>query len=173
MFSLQGVVVTRLEPHEDSRGRFTEVFRASWPTGVEPIQWNVVTSAANVMRGFHVHTRHSDYLTCVSGALLLGVKDIRAGSPTEGRAEMHWLRPEDGVAVTVPPGVAHGFYYEQPSVHLYSVSEYWNHDDELGCHWNDADIGLNWPCTAPQTSDRDRDAGTFADMVAAFRARTV
>lgn len=168
MFSLQGVVVTRLDPHEDERGRLTEVFRASWPTGVQPIQWNVVSSAPNVLRGVHVHTKHSDYLTCVAGGLLLGLKDIRRGSPTEGRAEMHLLRPEDGVAVSVPPGVAHGFYFAEPSMLVYSVSEYWSIDDEFGCRWDDPDTGLNWPCTAPVLSPRDRDAGSFADMVREF-----
>lgn len=171
MFSLQGVVVTQLQPHEDRRGRFTEVYRASWPTAVAPIQWNLVTSAPNVLRGFHVHVGHHDYITCVSGGLLLGLKDIRAGSPTEGRVEMNWLRPEEGVAVTIPPGVAHGFYFEAPSVHLYSVSEYWNLDDELGCRWDDRSIGLRWPCAAPELSERDQEAGTFAEMVSTFNAK--
>lgn len=39
-----GAFVHSLEPHLDERGSFTELFRAEWPTGVAPIQWNAVRS---------------------------------------------------------------------------------------------------------------------------------
>ena len=168
MSMLDGVIITPLEPKRDRRGVLTEVFRAQWPTGCAPVQWNFVRSAANVMRGFHVHVAHSDYLISLSGELLLGLRDIRPESPTFNRTEFLLLNDERPMAVTTPPGVAHGFYFAKPSMHLYAVSHYWNMADELGCRWNDADIGLDWPATDPQLSERDASAGTFKDMTESF-----
>jgi dTDP-4-dehydrorhamnose 3,5-epimerase len=171
MLTTQGVIVTRLQPHNDERGSFIELFRKSWLTNISPVQWNIVHSNANVMRGFHAHVDHYDYLMCAAGSLLLGIKDIRPGSLSEGHAELILLKAEEYLAVTIPPGVAHGFYFARPSTHIYAVSEYWNRDDELGCRWDDPQIGLNWPCATPELSERDREAGSFAAMVDAFRER--
>ena len=46
-----GVEFRGLEPHADSRGVFTELFRETWDLPVTPAQWNVVRSEANVLRG--------------------------------------------------------------------------------------------------------------------------
>lgn len=168
MSILHGVIVTPLDPKPDSRGVLTEVFRAQWPTACAPVQWNVVRSRANVMRGFHVHITHADYLIALSGELLLGLRDIRPESPTWGRTDTVRLSDERTRAVTVPPGVAHGFYFAEPSMHLYAVSHYWNTADELGCRWNDPDIGIDWPATAPELSERDINAGAYSEMVESF-----
>lgn len=165
---LDGVTITQLQAHCDHRGVFTEIFRASWPTDVKPLQWNVVSSRPNVLRGFHVHVRHTDYLLVLSGELVLGLKDIRADSLTAGQTQMLVLRPEAPAAVTMAPGVAHGFYFPKASMHIYGVSHYWNMEDELGCRWDDPEIGLDWPTQAPLLSERDEKAGSFADMVEAY-----
>src|SRR6266516_3223257 len=46
-----GVELFPLEMHPDTRGCLTEIFRAEWDTGVSPVQWNVVSSQAGVLRG--------------------------------------------------------------------------------------------------------------------------
>ena len=165
---IDGVVVTSLDPKADDRGVFTEVHRASWDTRIAPVQWNVVSSRADVLRGFHVHISHADYLLVVDGELLLGLRDIRPESPTHNRTDMLRLNTDAAAAVTMPPGVAHGFYFSRPSKHLYCVSHYWDRTDELGCRWDDPAIGLNWPTTSPALSERDRSAGSFEDMVGQF-----
>lgn len=168
MSILHGVIVTPLDPKPDHRGVFTEVFREQWPTACAPVQWNIVRSRANVLRGFHVHITHADYLMALSGELLLGLRDIRPESPTFNRTDTMLLSDERPMAVTLPPGVAHGFYFAEPSIHLYAVSHYWNTADELGCRWNDPDIGLGWPTASPELSERDANAGGFEEMVDSF-----
>jgi dTDP-4-dehydrorhamnose 3,5-epimerase len=167
---LTDVTITQLKPRDDDRGVFLEAFRESWPTQIAPIQWNIVTSHGNVLRGFHVHVTHTDYLLCVGGELLVGLRDIRRDSPTRGQTETHILREDAPAALTIPPGVAHGFYSAQPTKHMYSVSHYWNMADELGCAWNDPEIGIDWPATDPKLSARDQTAGSFEQMVADFQA---
>ena len=49
-----------------------------------------------------------------------------------------------------------GFYFYEDSIHLYGVSEYWNLDDELGCHFASAELKLDWPNKEPIISDRDK-----------------
>lgn len=167
MSGILDVTITRFKQHADERGALTEVFREHWPDVITPVQWNLVSSRAEVLRGIHVHVTHWDYLMCLEGSLFLGLKDIRPGSPTEGRIETHVLRAAEA-AVTIPPGVAHGFYFSEPSKHLYGVTEYWNMADELGCAWDDQDIGIEWPGPVNYLSPRDTQAGSFKAMTAEF-----
>ena len=165
-----GVTLHRLEPHVDSRGAFTELFRASWATGVAPVQWNAVRSEADVLRGVHAHFRHTDYLTLVAGRAAVGLFDLRDDSPTRGCQALAELSAESPSGLVIPPGVAHGFYFYEPSLHIYAVSHEWDLDDELGCRWDDPGIGLAWPCAEPLLSDRDTALGSLASLSAAVNA---
>jgi len=161
----EGVVVTSLRPHRDERGAFTEVWRAEWETGVEPVQWNVVRSAPGVLRGVHVHSRHDDYLLIAEGRAVVGLVDLRRNSETTQVRAMLELGGEQ--AVTIPHGVAHGFYFPERSIHVYAVSHYFDPADELGCRYDDPDLGLDWP-SRPQTSERDARLGPFTALVEEF-----
>jgi len=167
-----GVGMTPLQLHDDDRGGLVELFRTAWDIGPEPVQWNVVHSRENVFRGFHVHAQHTDYLVVVSGRMVLGLKDIRRESPTFGRASLIELTGRQPAAVFIPPGVGHGFYFPEPSVHIYGVSHYWAIEDELGCVWNDAELGIDWPVQAPVLSQRDRTAASFDQMVEDYRRQS-
>ena len=73
-------------------------------------------------------------------------------------------------AVVIPEGVAHGFYYPEPTVHLYGMTEEFDPADDLGCTWNDPALGLAWPCTAPILSARDAAAPPLSVLRDAVRA---
>lgn len=154
---IDGVTVRTLAMHPDDRGCFTEVFREEWDGDVDPIQWNVVRSVGSVLRGVHVHVTHSDYLVLLQGEAQVGLRDLRPHSPTAGMSTAIHLSGSNLQALTIPPGVAHGFYFPQPSMHLYSVSHYWDLDDELGCRWDDPGLEIPWNPAAPLISARDRD----------------
>jgi dTDP-4-dehydrorhamnose 3,5-epimerase len=168
--TISDVVVRALSPHEDGRGVFTELYRDEWLVGPRPVQWNAVSSVPGVLRGFHCHVRHADIVTVVAGRMLLGLHDVRPWSPTCGGAQLLDV-PAWSAAVAVPPGVAHGFYFPEESVHVYAASVTFDPEDELGCRWDDPEIGLAWPCTAPLLSERDQHAGSFAAMRDAVAAR--
>ena len=164
------VELHRLEPHADSRGVFTELFRASWGLEVAPVQWNTVFSEGNVLRGVHAHWHHWDYLTVVSGRATIGLHDLREDSPTEHLGTTVDLSPSEPAALEIPPGVAHGFYLHEPSIHVYAVSHEWDPADELGCRWDDPELGIDWPCSGPLLSERDRDLGALSELRGAVRA---
>ncbi len=149
----------------DRRGVFTEVFRESWDTGIRPVQWNLVRSEPKVLRGVHVHVRHSDYFVLVNGRVLIGLCDLRQGSPTERAAALIELDGEKLQALTIPPGVAHGFYFIARSQHLYSVSRYWDTADELACQWADPGLGIPWPFDDAVVSERDAGARSLAELL--------
>ena len=161
-----GVHFRPLQMNEDDRGVFTEVFRKMWDTGVDPVQWNFVTSRAGVFRGVHVHVRHDDYLILLRGRASVGLRDLRRGSITEGMASLLELRDDQLTALTIPRGVAHGFYFHEPSAHIYSVSRYWDVSDELGCHWADPALEIPWPFESAQASECDGSAGPLSDLMA-------
>ena len=154
-----------LTSHSDERGSFTEIFRASWLHQPPPPQWNVVNSNANVLRGVHVHLRHWDFLLAIQGSLLIGLRDLRRDSPTFGLVSMIELNCPESGALCIPPGVAHGFYFSTPSIHVYGVSEYWDIHDELGCRFDDPELEIPWPCSAPMLSPRDAVLPPLAELI--------
>lgn len=153
-----GVNVNRLTMHRDDRGVFIEVFRREWRLGIEPVQWNVASSEAGVLRGVHVHPRHDDYLVLLGGRAAIGLKDLRRGSATQGLSALVELEADDMAGILIPHGVAHGFYFHEPSIHLYAVSHYWDPADEKDCLWSDPALGIPWPVTTARVSDRDAGA---------------
>ena len=105
------VEIIDLKSHLDDRGQFTELFRSSWLPTMEAMQVNFVNSNPNVLRGVHVHFRHSDFLILVRGLMTLGLKDLRVASSTCGLSTMIQLDVDQMKGVFIPPGVAHGFYF--------------------------------------------------------------
>lgn len=161
-----GVRRLELTMHRDSRGVFTELFRACWETGILPVQWNVVSSEPGVLRGVHVHVHHDDYLVVLQGRASIGLRDLRQRSRTEGIAGLVELCGEKLEALVIPHGVAHGFYFHEPSMHVYSVSRYWDLADELGCHWADPSLGIPWPMKEARLSARDASAPPLRELLA-------
>ena len=151
--------VLETTPAEDNRGWVGELLRQNWIPGVEFVQWNVVQSVAGTLRGMHWHEEHHDLIAPVAGTVVVGLADIRRGSPTEGKTELLELDAFAPAAVVIPPGVAHGFYSRGPSTLLYAVSRYWDTDDEFGVAFDDPQLAIPWPCSPADVilSARDRE----------------
>ena len=156
--SIADTYVLRSSEDEDARGSVGELLRQVWVPGVEFIQWNVVRSRARTLRGMHWHELHHDLIAPVAGTVLVGLADLRPGSPTERKAELVELDASVLGAVVVPPGVAHGLYSRMPTTLLYAVSRYWDGEDEYGVAFDDPDVGVPWPCGRDDVtlSGRDR-----------------
>ena len=160
-----GVLLRPLHEQNDGPVRMTQIYRREWPAGVVPVQWNLVNSAENTLRGVHVHREHWDYLFVVSGEMLIGLHDMRPGSPTYRMSAQRRLQGESPCSIAIPPGVAHGFYFGSAATYFYAVSHYWNPSDEFGCRWDDPELGLSWPAAEPLLSPRDTTAARYADLV--------
>ncbi|MEW5991544.1 MAG: dTDP-4-dehydrorhamnose 3,5-epimerase [Chloroflexota bacterium] len=173
--SLPGVRYLRHVRHEDSRGAFREIWRASVLPGAF-VQANISTSAAGVLRGLHFHRRQLDYWTVTAGTAFVALVDVRplleraGGRPV---VETRTLGPDE--AVVIPAGVAHGFLALEPVELLYLVTNEYDGSDELGFAWDDPAVGVAWPRVdtadgRPILSDRDRSNPTLAEAVARLRS---
>lgn len=165
------VTVFPLATHPDSRGSLTEIFRGAW-TDVRPVQWNFVQSRPGTVRGVHVHKRHWDWWVLLTGRATLGLADLREGAgPAQGTTVE--LVGASLKAVVIPPGVAHGFMFHEPSTHAYAVDRYWDVEDEDGCRWNDPDLGIPWPSLSYPVllSAKDEVAEPLGRLLRRFRTR--
>ena len=166
---INGVEFSDLRNLPDERGVLTEVFREEWHS-IRPVQWNVVSSQANVVRGLHAHTVHTDVLTVISGSLVLGLVDLRPQSATHGKTAVVRMQPL-ATSVLIPVGVGHLFCFDEATTFAYGVTDYWDPEDELGCRWDDPDLGFELPVTDPFLSERDRHAGSLHDLKSLFSAQ--
>jgi dTDP-4-dehydrorhamnose 3,5-epimerase len=169
---IAGVALRPLAVHEDARGSFTEIFSRAWGDLPQPAQWSLVRSAAGVLRGMHLHRGHDEGFCLVEGAAHVGLHDLRPGSPTEGAACLLAFTGDRPVALTFPRGIVHGWCFTVPSWHVQSVTATfcaYGPDDNLGCHWSDPALGLDWP--APPTILAPR-AAAFPSL-AALRRETL
>jgi dTDP-4-dehydrorhamnose 3,5-epimerase len=159
---IAGTWLVPLTRHPDERGFVAEMFRRSWvPSMDEMLQANLSRSEANVLRGLHFHRRQADYWTVLSGTALVGLYDLRRGSPTEGKKAEVELTAEVLRCLYIPKGVAHGFYTPGGVLLQYLVDRYYTGDDEFGVAWDDPDLGIAWQASAPILSERDRTNPSF------------
>jgi dTDP-4-dehydrorhamnose 3,5-epimerase len=164
----RGVTLWPLQPHRDERGSFAELYRQSWATGIEPRQWGLLTTEPNVLRGMHAHPRHDEFIAVTAGRLFVAIKDLRPHSPSYLRPAQLLLTGEAPALLTLPRGVAHGFYSHTRCSVLIAATHDYDPTDDLGCRWSDPDLGIDWPCGDPQLSARDRDAPPLASLLAAI-----
>jgi dTDP-4-dehydrorhamnose 3,5-epimerase len=166
----QGVSLSPLAMNQDERGWLTEIFRDEWADGETPCQWNANFSHPNVLRGVHGHYRHWDYVVALRGRISVGLYDARRKAPSYGVSALIEIGGERLVALSIPPGVLHGFYFHESTQYINGVSAYYDVGDELACRWTDPGLRIDWPCRNPVIGERDRKAGSLAEIEARLRA---
>lgn len=164
----------------DDRGSFREWFKADAfreATGhaFDLQQANCSVSARGVLRGIHfadVPPGQAKYVTCLSGAILDVVVDLRVGSPTFGQYDAVRLDPESKKALYLAEGLGHGFLsLEDNTTVVYLCSTPYAPDREHEVHPLDPAIGIDWPDVGieAQLSAKDAAAPSLAEAQAAGR----
>lgn len=161
------------QQHGDPRGLFMEWYRydkLAEAVGhpLDLAQGNMSISAKDVVRGIHfaqVPPSQAKYVTCVRGAVLDLIVDIRLGSPTFGRWEFVRLDDEERRAVYIAEGLGHGFCaLSDDATLVYGCSATFNPEREFSIHPLDPELAIEWPTETPQLSARDSAAPSLADM---------
>jgi dTDP-4-dehydrorhamnose 3,5-epimerase len=168
-----GVALRELPRWDDCVQEATQIYRADWELNLAPIQWNLVASKPNALRGVHVHTDHWDYLHIMNGEMLLGLHDLRPWSPTYRLAAQLRLTSDRPTGIAIPPGVAHGFYFAVLTTYFYALSHYWMPSDDLGCRWDDPELGIFWPTSDPLLSPRDAMAQSYRALAKELASREI
>jgi dTDP-4-dehydrorhamnose 3,5-epimerase len=174
--AIQGAFEITPVQHRDPRGTFLEYYRfdalaASVGHPLDLAQANISTSVRNAVRGVHfadVPPGQAKYLTCLSGAVLDVVVDIRVGSPTFGTWEAVRLDDDDRRAVYLAEGLGHGFCaLTEGAVVAYLCSATYRPGHEHGIDPLDPELDIAWPTDAPLLSDKDAGAPSLAEARAA------
>ena len=163
--------------HRDRRGSFLEWFREAElrdNTGhqMEIAQANCSSSVRGVTRGIHfaeVPPGQAKYVTCVSGAVLDVIVDIRVGSPGYGRWAAVPLNDETRCAVFIAEGLGHSFItLSDEATVLYLCSTPYAPAREHGVHPLDPDLAIAWPEDVPMIlSDKDAAAPSLKEACSA------
>ncbi|MFT4254524.1 MAG: dTDP-4-dehydrorhamnose 3,5-epimerase [Caulobacter sp.] len=166
--------------HGDERGWFSETFRRSALdeagfSGGAFVQDNHVRSTVRgVVRGLHFQRpphAQAKLIRCVRGAILDVAVDIRAGSPTFGRAVAVELSADDGRQLLVPEGFAHGYCALTDECEVfYKVTGYYTPQAEGVLAWNDPALAIDWGVSADAVTVNARDAAAprLADLDTPF-----
>jgi dTDP-4-dehydrorhamnose 3,5-epimerase len=141
-----------LERHDDDRGWFTELIRASaLPKPIK--QANLSRSRQGVIRGLHYHERGQDDLfVCLAGMVRVVVLDRETGEVfTED------IGDDNPVAIYVPGVNAHGYEALTDCLFAYLVTEEYDpaSPDEHGVPWDDERVRNVWSTQSPILSARD------------------
>ncbi len=160
---LPGVLLIKPRVFQDSRGFFMETYRADSlaAAGVHDtfVQDNHSRSSRGVLRGLHYQLRHAQAKFCrvAQGEVLDIAVDIRVGSPNFGKWVGAVLSDENGHALYIPQGFAHGFAVRSETADfLYKCSDYYDATDDRGVLWNDPGLGIDWDIPAPILSAKDQ-----------------
>ncbi|MDP9863422.1 MULTISPECIES: dTDP-4-dehydrorhamnose 3,5-epimerase [Streptosporangium] len=173
--SIAGIWCHTPRIHSDPRGAVLELYRStdlerSIGHRLDLAQANVSVSKRGVLRGIHfadVPPGQAKYVTCVSGAVLDVVVDIRVGSPTFGRWEAMRLDDESRRGLYVAEGLGHGFMAlsEQATV-VYMCSQPYAPGREHGVHPFDPTLAIDWPAgVEPILSDKDAAAPSLKEAL--------
>jgi dTDP-4-dehydrorhamnose 3,5-epimerase len=173
--AIQGAFEVTPVQHRDARGSFLEWYRfdalaAAVGHPLDLHQANLSTSVRDAVRGLHfadVPPGQAKYITCVSGAVLDVVVDVRVGSPTFGTWEAVRLDDEDRRAVYLAEGLGHGFCaLTEGATVAYLCSTTYRPGHEHGIDPLDRELDIAWPAGTPLLSKKDAEAPSLAEALA-------
>lgn len=171
--SLPGVVVIEPQVFGDARGFFYESYNQAKyaEAGITSkfVQSNVSRSSKGVLRGLHYQwpNPQGKLVSVLEGEVYDVAVDIRRGSPTFGQWAGVMLSADNHRHFWIPEGFAHGFcVVSDYATFSYQCTALYDAKADAGVRWNDEALGIDWPLSAPQLSDKDLKAPLLADVPA-------
>ena len=168
--SVPGVFAVLIEPVNDDRGFFARTWSAAdfAAHGLNPNLVEISVSfnpQPGTLRGMHFQAaphEEAKLVRCTRGAIFDVAVDVRPASS----AFRHWagleLTAENGQALYVPEGCAHGFITLVPDTEvLYQISHPHAPGSAGGVRWDDPEFDIEWPRQPAVMSQRDRDFPDF------------
>lgn len=169
--ALPGCMVIEPAVFGDSRGFFFETWNAErfrehgLPS--QFVQSNVSSSMKGVLRGLHYQwpRPQGKLVSVLEGEVFDVAVDIRRGSPTFGKWDAVILSAENRRQFWIPAGFAHGFaVLSDTALFNYLCTDVYVKEADAGIRWNDAEIAVDWPLSAPLLSAKDEQA-PFLDSI--------
>jgi dTDP-4-dehydrorhamnose 3,5-epimerase len=142
------------EPIGDERGHFARTWDARQfaEHGLDPTLAQCSVSfnrREGTLRGMHYQcapNEEAKLVRCTRGAIYDVVLDMRPGSTTYLAWHAAELTADNGRALFIPAGCAHGFQTLAPdSEVLYMISVPYEATAARGVRWDDPRFGIEWP----------------------------
>jgi len=170
---LDGLVVVKRMKRRDERGFLERIYCNSELEaagfGAPPVQINrTLTVDKGVARGLHYQIPpHAEkkLVSCLRGRVFDVAVDLRRNSPTFLQWHGEELSDENGAALAIPEGFAHGFQtLEENCEMLYLHSAAYAPHAEAGCNLLDKRLNIAWPLPIKSMSDRDAVLPSISDV---------
>ncbi len=162
--NLKGAWLIGLEPRTDDRGTFARAFcvKEFGAHGLATtfVQANISTNKRRgTVRGMHFQRApHAEVklVRCIHGAIHDIIVDLRPDSPTYRQSFGAELSAENGLALYVPEGFAHGYQAltDGATAH-YLVSACYEPSTEGGVRHDDPALTVCWPLPVSDLSVKD------------------
>ena len=159
------IVIVMPEVFGDERGFFTETYREDQfrelglPTHF--VQDNHSRSKKGVLRGLHLQYEPpmGKIMRVTYGAAFHVAVDLRKGSPTFGKWWGTELSAANKKQMWAPASFARGFCVLSDWAEVqYKTTGLYNGSTDVAIRFDDPDIGIQWPISDPQISERDGNA---------------
>lgn len=177
---LRGAFIIDLERREDSRGYFARSFCQNEfkAHGLRPViaQGSIAYNRRKgTIRGMHFQfppAAETKLVSCVRGAILDIIVDLRPESPTYLQHVAVELNEDNQRTLYVPERFAHGYQaLTDDTCTTYSIGEFYTPNCEGGLMYNDPRLGLAWPLPVSVISERDQKFGLLADIEGEIKRR--
>ena len=168
---IPGVLVVETGIFRDHRGFFTETYsKKVWEdAGFKEsfVQDNLSLSAKGTLRGMHYQLNPhgmGKLVRVVSGSVFDVAVDLRTGSPAFGKWVGRTLSAENGLALWIPIGFAHGFVaLENHTLVSYKCTGMHTPQAERSLLYDDADVRIAWPLEPTIISTKDAAAPSLRE----------
>jgi len=168
---IPGVLLAETGIARDDRGFFTEVYSKNvWDkAGFKEsfVQDNLSMSAKGTLRGMHYQLNPhgmGKLVRVVAGSVFDVAVDLRTGSPTFGKWVGRTLSADNGLAMWVPIGFAHGFIaLDDDTLVMYKCTGTHNPEAERSLSYKDPEVGIQWPMEPSIVTKRDAEAPGLTD----------
>ena len=168
---LPGCLVFEPQVFGDDRGFFYESFNQDKLAGIglSPgfVQGNVSSSTRGVLRGLHYQwpRPQGKLVSVLEGEVWDVAVDIRRDSPDFGRWTAVVLSGDNKRHFWIPEGFAHGFVVlSERALFTYLCTATYDRTADAGIRWDDPQLAIDWPVSAPLLSDKDAKAPFLADV---------
>ncbi len=156
--SLPGLFLIENAKHADARGYFSEISRTPELSQIlgrslNFVQSNLSRSASKVLRGLHFQEPHGQgkLVRCVCGAIFDVAVDVRRQSATFGQHVSVTLSEDQGSAIWIPEGFAHGFVVTKgPALVLYQCTALYAPSCAQCLNAADPVLNIPWPLPEEQ-----------------------
>ena len=161
---LNGAFIIDLERREDNRGFFARAFcqHEFADHGLKPViaQANIgFNRRRGSVRGMHFQyppAAETKLVRCTRGAVLDIIVDLRPESPTYLDHVSVELSADNHRDIYVPERFGHGYQVlEDETETSYQVGEFYTPEAEGGLRYDDPALGLTWPLTVTEISEKD------------------